>query len=189
MMNLDYGFAQRSRVFGLVAAAGLTILSSACATINYDAATVQAVVSMNRVAPAASYERVGAFEAQQRPVFVISQLITVVDVDLERDIQRALQRTGGDAILNLRIHEEYDVVDVFIALVVGGWVNTRLVELEGDVVRWNTGFLENGGEQWLGQTCREVAVENPDGSSRTAHVCIAPEEGVLGTDVQVGLAP
>lgn len=174
--------AARSRTFGLTAVAGFALLSGACATINYDAATVQNVVSMNRPAPVAAYERVGEFSTKQRPVFVISQLITVVDMNMERDIQRELQRTGGDAIINLRIHEEYDVVDVLIAMIVGGWVNTRSVELRGDVVRWRSAFLENGGAEWLAQSCRDVAVEDGD-ASRTGHICVqaeAPEGSTVG---------
>lgn len=193
MMNQKNGFGRRGRLAGL-AAAGLVLTTTACSTINYDASTVQSVVSMNRVAPAASYERVGQFEVTQRPVFVIAQLLTVVDADLESALQRELQRTGADAILNLRIHEEYDIIDFAIGAVQGAFlfgstiVQTRSVTIAGDVVRWNTGFLENGGEQWLGQTCREVIVPG-EGSSRTAYVCLAPgEDGAAPSDTRLGLA-
>lgn len=173
-MNRNSWF-ESGRLLGL-AVAGVALLgSSGCATINYDAAAVQSVVAMNRVAPAASYTRVGDFEASQRPVFAIAQLLTVVDANLERAIQRELQRSGGDAVLDLRIHEQYDIVDVLIGMVTFGLVNTRSAAVRGDVVRWNTGFLENGGEEWLGQACRELEVDGGDGTRRAAYVCIAPE--------------
>lgn len=183
-MNRKNGFERMSRLLGTAAVGLLLMSSTACATITYDASTLQSVAAMNRVAPAASYDRVGEFEVSQRPVFVIAQLLTVVDAKLEEALQRELQRTGGDAVLNLRIHEEYDVIDFLIGaaqsvlLFGANIVQTRSVAIRGDVVRWRTGFLETeAGRAWLAENCRETMV----GDARSAHVCAAPGEERTGT--------
>ena len=182
MMNRGSGFAFGRRIAG-AAVLALVMLTTACATINYDASTIQNVVSMNRVAPPASYEVVGEFESNQRPIFVIAQLLTVRDADLEDAIQRQLQRSGGDAVLNLRIHEEYDIIDFLVGAAQGillfgaNIVQTRSVSLRGDIVRWNTGWLENGGREWLAANCDAVTLEGT--TEATAHICVRPTEKLL----------
>lgn len=193
-MNRKNGLERSGRVLGMAAVGLLLVSSGACATITYDAATVQTVVAMNRVAPEGSYERIGQFEVSQRPVFVIAQLLTVVDAKLDEALNRELQRTGGDAVLNLRIHEEYDVIDFLIGaaqsvLLFGvSVVQTRSVAIRGDVVRWNTGFLESEvGAAWLAQNCRQTEVQGGDGV-RSAHLCLAPEPGgAAATIPRIGL--
>ena len=182
-MNGNNGLDRAGRrMVGIAAVGVLLMTSSACATINYDAATIQSVVAMNRVAPAGSYERLGEFEVSQRPIFAIAQLLTVVDAKLDEALRRELQRTGGDAVLNLRIHEEYDVIDFLVAaaqsvlLLGANIVQTRSVAIRGEVVRWNTGFLESeAGAAWLAQNCRQTQVGSLD-DARTAHLCFAPDE-------------
>ncbi len=152
-------------------AVGLTLAVAGCATITYDAELVDRMVAMNRIAEAGDYERVGTFEETRRTVFVVAQLITVIDAELEDAIRAELDRSDGDAIINLRIHEENDVVDVIIGLIATGWVNTRSVTLEGDVIRWTGEDPDRS--RVLAAHCTEIAVPETAGTG-TGHVCIRP---------------
>lgn len=156
-----------------VPALALLAAASGCATITYDAPLLETMVAMNHAAPTAAYEHVGDFELDRRPVFLIAQLITVVDAELEDALSRELARSGGDAVINLRIHEEYDFVDVVISVVAGGLVDTRSVTLRGDVIRW-TGDRGAGPEALLdlSDRCRSVAVPTAEGGSRTGYACL-----------------
>lgn len=173
------------RAMNRIRPVGVALLAAAvlggCATINYDAGDLAESVHMNR-APG-TYERVASFETGQRAVFVIASLITVVDADLEEALRREMTRAGGDAVVNLRIMEQYDIVDFAISvaqsvLLFGAQiVNTRAITLRGDVVR----FTGDGAEASLGPDllghCRAVELDAPDGP-RPGHICVQPGGGV-----------
>lgn len=155
---------------GAVLLLALVATVSGCATITYEAPLIESMVAMNRAADGVGYERVGDFEIERRAVFVVAQLITVTDAELEDALRRELARTGGDAVINLRIHEEYDIIDFLVAAVAGGIVNSRAVTLRGDVVRWTEAgaaeaLLERAGP------CLALDLEEPDGTTRRAHAC------------------
>lgn len=174
--------AGRRRAGRILALAAVGAIAG-CATITYEAPLVESMVAMNRAAPTASYERLGDFESDRRAVFVVAQLLTVTDAELEDAIRRELARTGGDAVINLRIHEEYDFIDVLVGIVAGGIVNTRAITLRGDVVRW-TGEAgeagqagqagERGLEERLGlsERCRPLDVPVAGGATRTGYACV-----------------
>jgi hypothetical protein len=161
--------------------AGVLLLIAAtvggCATINYNAGAVAGSVSMNR--PAGNYEMVGSFQTSQRAVFVIASLITVVDANLEEALRREMSRAGGDAVINLRITEQYDIIDFAIGaaqsiLLFGAQiVNTRAITLRGDVVRFAGGGAEAALGEELLEHCRAVDLDTTDGA-RTGHICVQP---------------
>ena len=159
------------RTVGTAVLAAAALLLSGCATITYDADTIEGLVAMNRIAEAGDYERIGTFEESSRVVFVISQLITLFDADLEDAVRDQLEEWGGDAVINLRIHEENDIVDVLIGGLTSGWVNTRSVTLQGDVVRW-TGSSDDLSAA-LDAHCHAVQVP-AGGTERTGHLCVGP---------------
>jgi hypothetical protein len=148
---------------------------SGCATINYDAGTAASSVTMNR--PAGTYERLASFETNQRAVFVIASLITVIDADLEEALRREITRAGGDGVVNLRIMEQYDIIDFAIGvaqsvLLFGAQVvNTRAITIRGDVVRWTGGAGAALGET-LPDNCRTLEIE--DDTPRTGVICVQP---------------
>jgi hypothetical protein len=156
---------------------------SGCATITYEASAAAAAVTMNR--PAGTYERVASFETDRRAVFVIASLITVVDADLEEALRREMARAGGDAVINLRIMEQYDIIDFAIGavqsiLLFGAQVvNTRSITIRGDVVRW-TGAGGAALDRDPPDHCRAVELEAADGA-RTGHICVQPGGGLALT--------
>lgn len=177
-----------SRKSRAVLVATLAVAVGGCATITYDPGVMDAMVAMNSAASAGNYEVVGNFESGQRPIFVLSSLITVVDAELEDALAREMSRARGDAVINLRIHEEYDIVDFAIGLAQSALmgiqlVQTRSVTLRGDVVRWS-GPQDPEVEAAFVRDCREVAIPEPDGSTRPGHICIRP-----AADAAVEAAP
>ncbi|MEJ2503823.1 MAG: hypothetical protein P8177_11025 [Gemmatimonadota bacterium] len=158
------------RMRTVVSVALLAAVGAGCATITYEAPLVEGMVAMSRAAGAPAYERIGRFEEDRRVVFVAASLLTVIDAELEEALQRALAVTGGDAVINLRIHEETDIIDVIVGAVTGPLVNSRAVTLEGDIVRWTDG----GGSEALlelSQSCRELDVSTRAGGARSGFVC------------------
>lgn len=139
-------------------AAGLAAVFAGCATITYDAVTVEAMVALNRVAPPDAYERVGRFATEQRAVFLASRLVTVRDAELESAARRALARYGGDAVINLRIVEEFGLIDAVVGAVAQELISTRTIKLEGDIIRWRSPDGPPGGAEALVRAgCRRAA--------------------------------
>lgn len=153
-----------------ILALGLAALGG-CSTITYDAAISPGAIAMNRGGAMPAYEHVGSFETQRRAVFVILSLITVVDSELEDVVRRELARAGGDAVINLRIHEENDIIDAVIAvaqsiLLLGGRiVDTRTITIRGDVVRW-TGTAGSAELEVPIEGCRTIALVPEAGAGR-----------------------
>lgn len=164
-----------SRVSGSLLTLVAVAAISGCATINYDAGTAATSVTMNR--PAGTYERLASFETNQRAVFVIASLITVIDADLEEALRREITRAGGDAVVNLRIMEQYDIIDFAIGvaqsvLLFGAQiVSTRAITIRGDVVRWTGGAGAALGEE-LPENCRALEIEAD--TPRTGLICVQP---------------
>jgi hypothetical protein len=154
---------------GLALVATLGILVGACATITYDADLIEGIVAMNRITETGGYERVGTFEETKKVVFVIADLVTLIDADLEDLVGDELSRYDGDAVINITIHEEDDPVDVLVGLIASGWVSTRTVTIRGDVVRWSG--EDEDRSRLLAHYCRPVEVSNPD-RDRTGHICL-----------------
>lgn len=175
---------------------GIILILSGCATITYDAATVDALVAMNQAAPTAGHERVGELNIERRAGFVIFDLITVMDADLDQHIGRELARTGGDAVINLRIHEIRGPIDVLISVAqsmffLGGRIlGTRTVTIRGDIIRWTEqidGRTAGAVLEAMSDACRAVEIDEQSsdrrsGTVRTGHLC-------LGSTPASGTAP
>ena len=153
---------------------GVLLLAAAlgsCRTITYDAVTLEQMVAMNRATAARPYERVDTFERKRRAVFLVADLITVMDAELEEALRRELARSDGDAVVNLRIHEEYDLVDVVVGLIAGGLIGTRSITYRGDVVRWRGEGPP--GELLETAQCRAIEVPTGEGDrTRTGYACV-----------------
>lgn len=148
-----------------------------CATIVYEADLIERVVAMNRVAPEGSYEVVGRLVLDDRVIFLVGDAVTVREPRLADEILEALARHGGDAVIDLRIEEENDPLDVlvnwaqaalnagqilafdgppavgFLFLGGGNLVGTRSVRITGDVIRWRAGRDGEAARGALAQRC------------------------------------
>lgn len=160
----------------------MTMAAAGCATIEYDAVTIENLVALNRVVPEGRFERVGDLDVETRAIFLIAELVTMRDAELERLLRREMVRYGGDAVMNLRITEEYDVIDFLVgavqgALIGGGLVNTRRIQLRGDIVRMRgTGGERDDGLGRLAGACEPLEIPaTADAPARIAYVCLAPQ--------------
>ena len=119
----------------------IVVFWSGCATITYNATAVNKMVAIAKNETNTDYEVVGKFEYKTRAVFLVFSLLTVKDVKLSEEVNKSLQSTGGDAVVNLSIGEVTDIVDLAIswlqsALIFVNIANTRSVTIKGDVVKY-----------------------------------------------------
>jgi hypothetical protein len=166
---------------------GASMMIAGCATLTYDATTVNSMVSMNRPSAGVEYDRIGSFKSERRGVFVIASLLTVMDVELEQTIARELTKSGGHAIINLRIEERDGPIDILIGMaqtvLLSGirLASTRTVAIRGDVIRFR---VDPAATSALGEGCRWVSISGQptDGAPSEAFYCSAHAVGVSVAD-------
>lgn len=126
------------RTSGILFLMSIVIITSGCSTIHYDATTLKAIAAMNKGAGAGSadYEVVGQFKHKKKVIFLISDLITIKDAELDLAIEKAIVSSGGDGIINISIHEKDSFIDLVIASLTYGLLSTRSVEFRGDIVKF-----------------------------------------------------
>lgn len=108
-----------------------------CESVIYEAHSLENFVSMTTPKDIGEYEVVGKLKYDTKAVFLVLQLITIRDAEIDNAIQKQVGKYEGDGVINLKIHEQYKIVDIIIAAFVGGLLNTRTVEVRGDIIRIN----------------------------------------------------
>ncbi len=114
------------------------IVLQGCTTIKYNAATVDAILSMNQNTE--GYEVIGQFVHKPRGIFIILGLITLKDSDMEKAVNEALKTSGGDGVTNIKIEEAYNIVDFALSFVESFFIGfnvfqTRSIIVKGDIVK------------------------------------------------------
>ena len=108
-----------------------------CESVIYETHSSELFVSMTSPKDIGDYEVVGKFNYETKAVFIILQLITVKDAEIDKAIQKQVRKLEGDGVINLKIHEQYDFVDFVVAVFAGGIVDTRTVKVNGDIIKMN----------------------------------------------------
>ena len=132
----------------LFAAAVIALAMSNCSTITYDTSTLGSLVAMNSPDQIGDYETVGPFKYEMRAAFLVLDLITVLNPKIQEEIQKQISETGGNAVVNLKIYEEFAVVDwaigfgaslitTRIGIPIG--LSTRHVVITGDIIKTRRG--------------------------------------------------
>ena len=124
-------------IFCLLLAAGL--FSGACAKITYDATTLSGFAAMTTPENLPDYEIVGRMKHSTRAVFIAASLLTVKDSQLENAVEKAMAKYDGDAVINVKIEEVTDFTDFLIGAASNSILNTRHVEVTGDVIKLKPG--------------------------------------------------
>jgi hypothetical protein len=130
-----------------ISAALFILLFSGCQTITYDALLFDEVASLNRGALPPGYTVVGTFSYTTRASFTAFDLVTLHHPEFIAEMDKALKVNDGNAIINLSIVEETNIVDILINIFVNSLTSsalrsgidvfsTRSVEIRGDVVKY-----------------------------------------------------
>lgn len=123
------------------------VLFTGCQTITYDALLFDEVASLNGGALPSEYTVVGKFTYSTRASFTAFDLITLHHPEIIAELNKTLKVNDGDAVINLSICEENDIVDILINIFVNSLstaafktsidlFSTRSVVIRGDVVKY-----------------------------------------------------
>ena len=115
----------------------LVSLILSCESVIYETHSSELFVSMTTPKGISDYEVIGELNYETKAVFLVLQLITITDAEIEQAIEKQVRKLEGDGIINLRIHEQYVFVDFIISVFGGGIVSTRTVKVNGDIIKMN----------------------------------------------------
>ena len=115
----------------------LVSLIFSCESVIYETHSSELFVSMTTPKGISDYEVIGELNYETKAVFLVLQLITITDAEIEQAIEKQVRKLEGDGIINLRIHEQYVFVDFIISVFGGGIVSTRTVKVNGDIIKMN----------------------------------------------------
>jgi len=129
----------------------LTVFLS-CTTIHLNSGPITNSVDMTNKVDR-KYRIIRHFDREVKGWFTINGLVTIADVDnkFQRLVLEELQATRGDAVINVRVKGQTDIVDVLIPLapgVIGALISypwgayaswlicSRTYTIEGDVIKY-----------------------------------------------------
>ena len=115
----------------------LVSLTLSCESVIYETHVSNTFVSLTTPDNIGEYEVVGNLSYNTKAVFLIFQLITIIDAEIDKAILKQVKKMEGDGVINLNIHEQYDFVDFVVSAFGLGIVNTRTVKIEGDIIKMN----------------------------------------------------
>lgn len=106
-----------------------------CESVIYETHSTEYFVSMTTPNDIGEYDVIGKIKYDTKAVFIVLQLITIRDAEIENAIEKQVRKSEGDGVINLKIHEQYDFVDFVISVFGSGIVNTRTVKVNGDIIK------------------------------------------------------
>lgn len=110
---------------------------SACYTQSFVAPVLEKPATLTgKAAEPREYEVVKHFMRTKRSGFWLFALIQGSQPDLNQVFKEEISSAGGDAVMNVEITTQFDALDVLVGLLVGGIYNSKIVHIEGDVVRY-----------------------------------------------------
>lgn len=115
----------------------LVSLALSCENVLYETHSSEVFVSLTTPNNIGDYKVVGELKYNTKAIFLALQLITIKDSEIEKAINKQVKKSDGDGVINLTIHEQYDIVDIVISVFVGGLINTRTVKVNGDIIKMN----------------------------------------------------
>ena len=125
----------KEKLLTFIIIVSLVSLTLSCESVIYETHSSDTFVSLTTPNNIDDYEVVGELKYNTKAIFLIAQLITIKDSEIDKAINKQVNKFDGDGVINLKIHEQYDIVDVVISLFAGGFVNTRTVKVNGDIIK------------------------------------------------------
>ena len=126
---------EKSFIFTVVLLFVSLILS--CESVIYETHSSELYVSMTTPKDIGDYEVIGELKYETKAVFLVLQLLTLKDAEIEQAIEKQVMKLEGDGVINLKIHEQYDFDDFINSVFGGGIVSTRTVKVNGDIIKMN----------------------------------------------------
>ncbi len=128
----------KEKLFNVILILSIFLLILSCESVIYETHSSELYVSMATPKDIGDYEVIGELKYETKAVFLVLELLTLKDADIEHAIEKQVMKLEGDGVINLKIHEQYDFED-FITLVFGaGIVSTRTVKVNGDIIKMNS---------------------------------------------------
>jgi len=106
-----------------------------CESVIYETHSSELFVSMTTPKEISDYEVIGKLNYDTKAIFLVAQLITIRDAEIDKAIQKEVRKLDGDGVINLRIHEQYKFLDFIIGAFGLNLVNSRTVEVNGDIIK------------------------------------------------------
>ena len=116
----------------------LALLVFSCESVIYEIHSSDKFVSMTTPKYIGEYKVVGKLNYRTKAVFILLQLITIKDANIDKAIQKQIMIYKGDGIINLKINEQYDFLDFVIFIFAGTfYVSIRSIIVTGDIIKLN----------------------------------------------------
>lgn len=116
----------------------LALLVFSCESVIYEIHSSDKFVSMTTPKYIGEYKVVGKLNYRTKAVFILLQLITIKDANIDKAIQKQVMIYKGDGIINLKINEQYDFLDFVIFIFAGTfYVSIRSIIVTGDIIKLN----------------------------------------------------
>ena len=126
----------KEKLFFVITVLSIVSLILSCESVIYETHSSEKFVSMTTPKNIGEYEMVGKFKYNTKAIFLVFQLITIKDAEIDKAIQKQVRKSEGDGVINLKIHEQYDFLD-FVVAIFGGILSTRTVKVNGDIIKMN----------------------------------------------------
>lgn len=116
----------------------LALLVFSCESVIYEIHSSDKFVSMTTPKYIGEFKVVGKLNYRTKAVFILLQLITIKDANIDKAIQKQVMIYKGDGIINLKINEQYDFLDFVIFIFAGTfYVSIRSIIVTGDIIKLN----------------------------------------------------
>lgn len=112
------------------------LLISGCARINLTAMSLDKTVMMTGQ-PGRPYTVIRHFSDSTKAMYLVFDLATIREPEVEKLIQRQLKATGGDAVINVEIEHQFSFVDSLVRVIAEPVFGMSSVKVEGDVIKYN----------------------------------------------------
>ena len=118
----------------------LALLVFSCESVIYEIHSSDKFVSMTTPKYIGEYKVVGKLNYRTKAAFILLQLITIKDANIDKAIQKQVMIYKGDGIINLEINEQYDAFDWMLFMLyplTAIVVSTRSISVTGDIIKLN----------------------------------------------------
>jgi len=118
----------------LFAAALISVSLVSCMKVELNAEGVSKNVSMTGTSR--KYTVLHHFRTDLTGFFVVFNLVTISNPDIAKEVNNQITTAQGDAVINLTIHGETNIVDGLVSYVTYTLLGLRTYTVEGDVIKY-----------------------------------------------------